>query len=77
MIWNWGRFLMHVPAGLIAPLLVLTHNRWGGIFCIIFIATFLIYEVVEGGDPHIDIQGMIAGIPIGALIVWMVTRRWK
>ena len=66
------RFWMHTPLGVIAPLLALTHPDYGWVFCISFLAANLAYQIVQGGTPHRDIQGIIGGIPIGCLILWLI-----
>lgn len=71
MIYSQKRFWMHTPLGVIAPLLALTHNEFGGVFCGCFLVANLVYQVHQGKSAP-DIQGIIAGIPIGALIVWLV-----
>ena len=66
------RFWMHTPLGVIAPLLALTHNEFGGVFCGGVLFATLVYQVVQGGKPHRDIQGIIGGIPPGCLIAWLI-----
>ena len=75
MIYSQKRFWMHTPLGVIAPLLVLTHDEFGGVFCGGFLLATLVYQVVQGGKPHVDIQGIIGGIPIGCTAVYIV-RLW-
>ena len=66
------RFWIHTPLGVIAPLLALTHPDYGGLYFIGFLIANLAYQLAQGGKPHRDIQGIIGGIPIGCLIVWLV-----
>lgn len=72
-VWDWPRFLLHLPLGVITPLLALTHPKWGIVFAVLFLGTCLLYQLVENWrDAYIDIQGIIAGIPLGALLVYSI-----
>lgn len=59
--------------GVIAPLLVLTHPEpvIGATFAILFLVANLVYQVHQGKSAP-DIQGIIAGIPAGCVIVRLV-----
>ena len=75
MIWDQRRFWMHFPLGVIAPTLSLAHPEpvIGAGFTLGFLVTCLVYQWSEGNKPWIDIQGIIAGLPVGCLIVWGVS----
>ena len=73
VVIDWSSFFLPLPIGIIAALLLLTHEHgWSLALC--FIAMFIVYEVTQNENAWIDIQGAIAGIPIGALIVWILSR---
>ena len=73
IVIDWSTFFLHLPIGIIAALLLCCHKEgWALALC--FIAMFIVYEVTQNENAWIDIQGAIAGIPIGALIVWALSR---
>jgi len=73
---EWKRILQHSPVGIIAPPLALTHEQFGGWFCVGFIGLFLAYQAIQEynkrGNSHVDIAGAIGGLPIGTVIVYLV-----
>ena len=71
VVIDWSTFFLHLPIGIIAALLLLTHEQgWSLALC--FIAMFIVYEVTQNENAWIDIQGAIAGIPIGGLFLWLI-----
>ena len=73
MIYSQKRFWMHMPLGVITSLLVLTHPEpvIGATLASLFLLANLVYQVHLGKSAP-DIQGIIAGRPPGASIVWLV-----
>jgi hypothetical protein len=70
------RFWIHFPVGMIAPLLVLTHSQ-GWAFCLGYLVLFVVYEVIEDWRcrdlGYTDVQGGIAGIAAGGLVVYLIS----
>lgn len=62
-----------MPLGVITSLLALTHPEpmIGATFASLFLVANLVYQVHQGKSAP-DIQGIIAGIPAGCVIVWLV-----
>lgn len=67
---QWKRILIHIPIGIIAPLLGVV---FGACFLVMFLAYQCIQEYQNKGKSHIDIAGAMVGLPIGCLILWLIT----
>ena len=73
IVADWSSFFLHLPIGIIAALLLLSHkNGWALTLCLII--SFLVYEVTQNDRSWLDIQGTIVGIPIGGLLIWLLMK---
>lgn len=62
-----NRTALHFPVGLVTVGLIYADVGLG----VLFGAGFMVYEVTQGGDPHLDIKGFLWGLG-AAGILWLI-----
>jgi len=72
---EWKRILQHSPIGIMAFLFLLLPVG-GTTAMALWTGIFVVYQAVQEynrrGNSHVDIAGVIAGYPIGALLLWLL-----
>ena len=56
---------MHFPIGLVTVALIYASTGLG----VLFGAGFVVYEVTQGGDPHLDIKGFLWGLGTAGVLL--------
>ena len=60
---------MHFPIGLVTVALIYASTGLG----VLFGSGFIVYEITQGGDPHLDIKGFLWGLGTAG-VFWFILK---
>lgn len=64
-----NRTALHFPIGVVTVALIHASTGLG----VLFGAGFVVYEVTQGGDPHLDIKGFLWGLGTAG-VIWFILK---
>ena len=63
-----NRTLLHFPIGLVTVALIYANIGLG----VLFGSGFIIYEITQGEDPHLDIKGFLWGLGTTGVLLLII-----